>query len=52
VKYGKPLDFSALRAEATHCSKPRLKAIYQEVADTIMQAIARLQPFEDKETFP
>ncbi len=52
VKYGKPLDFKALRAEAAHCTKPRLKAIYQEVADQIMQAIARLQPFEDKETFP
>ena len=52
VKYGKPLDFSALRTEAACCSKPRLKAIYQEVADTIMHAIGRLQPYEDKESFP
>jgi len=47
VKYGHPLDFSALRAEAADCSKPRLKAIYQEVSDAIMRAIASLEPHED-----
>lgn len=52
VKYGRPLDFAGLRAEARGCSKPRLKEIYQEVADDIMKAIARLEPFEDKERFP
>ena len=51
VKYGRPLWFAELRAEAQTCGKARLKEIYQEVADQIMGAIAQLQPFEDKETF-
>jgi len=51
VKYGRPLYFEKLRAEAKTCSKPRLKEIYQEVANEIMAAIARLEPFEDTETF-
>ena len=52
VKYGKPRNFEKLRAEAKVCSKPRLKEIYQEVADEIMAAIAKLEPCEDKENFP
>jgi 1-acyl-sn-glycerol-3-phosphate acyltransferase len=52
AKYGKPMDFSALRSEAKTCSKPRLKEIYQEIADEIMAAIAKLEPCEDKESFP
>src|SRR5580704_13915274 len=40
VKYGEPMRFEKLRAEAKDCSKPRLKEIYQEVADEIMAAIA------------
>lgn len=44
VAYGEPLDFTALRREAKTASKERLKAIYQEAADTVMAAIARLQP--------
>lgn len=51
VKFGRPMDFSALRAEAKTCSKARLKQIYQEVADEIMAAIAKLEPYEDVETF-
>jgi 1-acyl-sn-glycerol-3-phosphate acyltransferase len=47
VKYGPPLDFQALRQEAATCSKPRLKAIYKQVADDIMDAIARLEPKPD-----
>lgn len=42
VRFGKPVDFSDLRAEAKTCSKPRLKEIYQEVADRIMEAISKL----------
>ncbi len=42
VRFGKPLDFGNLRKEAETCSKPRLKEIYQEVADTIMNAISDL----------
>lgn len=47
VKYGVPLDFKALREEAKTCAKPRLKEIYQQVADEIMAAIAALEPIED-----
>lgn len=52
VKYGRPMLFEQLRAEAKTCSKPRLKAIYQEVANEIIVAIAKLEPCEDKMTFP
>ena len=47
VKYGMPLDFAALRAEAKTCAKPRVKEIYQQVADEIMTAIAKLEPKQD-----
>jgi 1-acyl-sn-glycerol-3-phosphate acyltransferase len=47
VKYGCPLDFAKLRAEAAACDKARLKVIYQEVADEIMAAIAKLEPKAD-----
>ena len=52
VKYGQPMRFEQLRAEAKVCSKPRLKEIYQQVADEIMAAIAKLEPHEDKTQFP
>jgi 1-acyl-sn-glycerol-3-phosphate acyltransferase len=52
VKYGQPMMFEQLRAEAKTCSKTRLKEIYQQVSDELMAAIARLEAFEDKETFP
>jgi 1-acyl-sn-glycerol-3-phosphate acyltransferase len=52
VKYGKPMDFEELRAEAKVCSRARLKEIYQQVADDIMAAIESLEPYEDKSTFP
>jgi 1-acyl-sn-glycerol-3-phosphate acyltransferase len=48
VKYGHPLDFKALRREAKSCSKPRLKEIYQQVADLLMTEIAKLEPVEEK----
>ena len=44
VKYGRPLNFEKLRAEAKTCDKARLKEIYQQVADEIMTAIAKLEP--------
>ncbi len=47
VKYGRPMHFEKLRAEAKECSKPRLKEIYQEVANEIMAAIAKLEAKED-----
>lgn len=52
VKYGEPMDFAALRAEAGRGSKERLKEIYQEAADKVMAAIARLEPCRDKTLFP
>ena len=47
VKYGQPMLFEKLRAEAKGCAKQRLKEIYQQVADEIMGAIARLKPGDD-----
>jgi len=47
VKYGKPMGFEQLRAEAKVCAKARLKEIYQQVADEIMATIAKLEPRED-----
>ncbi len=47
VKYGQPLSFEALRAEAATASKQRVREIYQQVADQIMSAIARLEPRPD-----
>ncbi|HSU54138.1 MAG TPA: lysophospholipid acyltransferase family protein [Candidatus Dormibacteraeota bacterium] len=52
VKYGQPMLFTELRAEAKTCPKPRLKQIYQQVANELMAAIAKLEPCEDKSTFP
>jgi len=52
VKYGEPMSFAVLRAEAKVCPKARLKQIYQEVADELMAAIAQLQPYQDKSQFP
>ena len=48
VKYGRPMMFEELRAEARTCSKPRLKAIYQQIADEILAAISKLEPREDE----
>jgi 1-acyl-sn-glycerol-3-phosphate acyltransferase len=47
VKYGQPMYFEKLRAEARICSKQRLKEVYQQVADEIMTEIAGLEPGED-----
>jgi len=48
VKYAEPMRFEALRAEAKTCSKDRLKEIYQQVADEIMAAIAKMEPVADE----
>ena len=52
LKFGPPMRFEALRAEAKVCPKPRLKEIYRQVANDIMAAVAQLQPYEDKTQFP
>ena len=44
VHYGVPLDFRELRTEARTCPKERLREIYQQVADELMAAIAKLEP--------
>jgi 1-acyl-sn-glycerol-3-phosphate acyltransferase len=43
VKYGQIMHFQTLRAEAQTCAKPRLKQIYQEIADQIMAGIAEIK---------
>ncbi len=52
VKYGRPLDFHELRAEAVTASKQRTKAIYDEISREIMAAIGRLEPCRDVTSFP
>ena len=47
VKYGQPMLFEKLRAEAKTCSKPRLKEIHRQIAGEIMEAIAKLEPGAD-----
>jgi len=49
VKFGRPISFGELRAEAKSCSKPRLKQIYQQVAVEIMAAIATLEAREEED---
>ena len=51
VKYGHPVDFSDLRAEALECSKQRLKVIYLEAAKRIMGAIGKLECCRDVAQF-
>jgi DNA-binding transcriptional regulator YhcF (GntR family) len=41
------MNFEKLRAEAKTCDKARLKEIYQQIADEIMAAIAKLEPRAD-----
>ena len=43
VRYGEIMYFEALRAEAETCSKSRLKEIYQQIAEQIMDEIAKLE---------
>ena len=47
VKYGMPMQFEKLRAEAKTCDKARLKQIYQEIADELMAEIGKLEPKAD-----
>jgi len=47
VKFGMPMMFEKLRAEAKTCDKARLKEIYQQIADELMAEIAKLEPKRD-----
>jgi len=51
VKFGHPIYLESLRAEAKHATKDRVKEIYQEAADQIMEAIASLTPNKDCDRF-
>jgi 1-acyl-sn-glycerol-3-phosphate acyltransferase len=51
VRFGRPMHFDALRTEARTCPKPRLRQIYQQVAEEIMAAIAALQPHREVTRF-
>lgn len=48
IKYGRPMKFEKLRAEAKDCAKARLKEIYQEISDEIMAEIAKMEPQTDE----
>lgn len=43
VRVGRVLRFDALRAEAQEAPRPRVKELYQQVADEIMAAVAQLE---------
>lgn len=51
IKFGEPLRFEALRAEAATAPRPRVKAIYEEVTRQVMDGIARLEPSLDVTRF-
>lgn len=52
VKFGQPLMFSEERCRAAGAGKQRLKPLYQQVADTIMQTIRQIEPCRDVDRFP
>jgi 1-acyl-sn-glycerol-3-phosphate acyltransferase len=47
LKFGLPLDFSEVQAEASGASKARLRELYAQVAARILEAISRLEPCQD-----
>ncbi len=48
VRYGLPMRFDALRAEAQDAPKPRQKEIYQAISDQVMAVIAGMGPGADR----
>ncbi|HRI14243.1 MAG TPA: lysophospholipid acyltransferase family protein [Verrucomicrobiota bacterium] len=52
IKFGAPMKFDCLRAEMATAGKTRVKAIYQQVSEEIMDAISGLQPAMDVTEFP
>ena len=49
IKFGEPLDFADLRAEAKRTKdKARLKELYQQAATDLLHTIATLEPGPDK----
>ena len=50
IKFGEPLDFADLRAEAKQTNdKDRLKEIYKQAATDLLHAIAQIEPGLDQE---
>jgi len=50
IKFGEPLDFAELRAEAKQTKdKKRLKELYQQATSDLLHAIATMDPGPDKE---
>jgi 1-acyl-sn-glycerol-3-phosphate acyltransferase len=49
LKYGRPIQFQDLRAEAARSSGRRLKEIYREIADVVMAEIDAMDPSADAE---
>jgi 1-acyl-sn-glycerol-3-phosphate acyltransferase len=50
IKFGEPLDFADLRAEAKQMKdKDRLKEIYKQAATDLLHAIAQIEPGLDQE---
>ena len=50
IKFGEPLDFADLRAEAKQTKdKDRLKEIYKQAATDLLHAIAQIEPGLDQE---
>ncbi|MEI7729417.1 MAG: lysophospholipid acyltransferase family protein [Verrucomicrobiota bacterium] len=45
--FGQPMYFKELRAEADHCTKERLREIYQIISDDIISGIAALKPSQE-----
>ncbi len=52
VTYGPALSFAAPRAEARAASRERLRALYLEIAQEVMNQIARLEPCRHVNRFP
>jgi 1-acyl-sn-glycerol-3-phosphate acyltransferase len=49
IKFGEPLDFAELRAEAKQTkSKERLKEIYKKAATDLLHMIAQIEPGQDQ----
>lgn len=44
IHFGEPIDLTALQAEAAVADRLRIKAIYHEVADRVLEAIRNLGP--------
>jgi 1-acyl-sn-glycerol-3-phosphate acyltransferase len=52
LKFGQLIRFDALADEAEQAPKARVKAIYQEVSDSVMRAIEGLTPGRETDHFP